>query len=468
MKGRLNPYRNLSAVVCLLAFLAFGCVSGEKGGSGDLDLPEMVEVDLQVGIADVMSPLQTKADEGEEVEKKDENALDGEQIHSLAVLIVNNSTQKIEKKFLPDLTNDEKAKEGELTSWTSEEFRLPQGTKRIYAFANWESLKNEMLNAVIAAEEGDEIPKLPEEVSWPEGGFDPEKGVYLPMSYFETWELSSSVTKRIELTRLVSRLQVKVTNATNHGLKLDKLTLGTFNTSTHLLGGSSPIKDLNKTNVVGFLPEQTTTLDPMEDNGTLKEYTSGWMYVFESSMQNGFKLDFKTTSQDNVYHGSGMHSGIRFTENTEVKRNHIWNLNLWVCGYNLTLTLKGENPPIGGYPVLTSKLEEGGLSGTLYGGGPFTIEIGELQSLNKGTPVPENIQWSIDGNIGNPEWLIEDLKLTGTTITGRMAGYAINADPLTFKLKATSGDRTISVFPVTLGFEEIFNYSPKTDDQSTR
>ena len=83
MKGRLNPYRNLSAVVCLLAFLAFGCVSGEKGGSGDLDLPEIVEVDLQVGIADVAPSLQTKADEGEEVEKKDENALDGEQIQPI-------------------------------------------------------------------------------------------------------------------------------------------------------------------------------------------------------------------------------------------------------------------------------------------------------------------------------------------------------------------------------------------------
>ena len=452
MKGRLNPYRNLSAVVCLLAFLAFGCVSGEKGGSGDLDLPEMVEVDLQVGIADVMSPLQTKADEGEEVEKKDDNALSGEQIHSLAVLIVNNSTQKIEKKFLPDLTNDEKAKEGELTSWTSEEFRLPQGTKRIYAFANWESLKNEMLNAVIAAEEGDEIPKLPEEVSWPEGGFDPkQKKVYLPMSYAETWEVSSSVKKRIELTRLVSRLQVKVTNATNHGLKLDGLTLGSFNNKTLLLGGS--IKDWSGKGDVDFLPAETKTLQPMGDK--LDEYTSGWMYVFESSMQNGFKLDFKTTSQDNVYHGSGMHSGIRFTENTEVKRNHIWNLNLWVCGYSLTLTLKGENPPIGGYPVLTSKLE--GLNGTLYGGGPFTIEIIELKSLNEGTPVPENIQWSIDRSIENPEWLIEDLQLAGTTITGRMAGYAINATgPLTFKLKATSGVRTIAVFPVTLNFAEIF------------
>ena len=329
---------------------------------------------------------------------------------------------------------------------------MPQGTKRIYAFANWESLKNEMLNAVIAAEEGDEIPKLPEEVSWPEGGFDPkQKKVYLPMSYAETWEVSSSVKKRIELTRLVSRLQVKVTNATNHGLKLDGLTLGSFNNKTLLLGGS--IKDWSGKGDVDFLPAETKTLQPMGDK--LDEYTSGWMYVFESSMQNGFKLDFKTTSQDNVYHGSGMHSGIRFTENTEVKRNHIWNLNLWVCGYSLTLTLKGENPPIGGYPVLTSKLE--GLNGTLYGGGPFTIEIIELKSLNEGTPVPENIQWSIDRSIENPEWLIEDLQLAGTTITGRMAGYAINATgPLTFKLKATSGVRTISVFPVTLNFAEIF------------
>lgn len=450
MKGRLNPYRNLSAVVCLLAFLAFGCVSGEKGGSGDLDLPEMVEVDLQVGIADVMSPLQTKADEGEEVEKKDDNALPGEQIHSLAVLIVNNSTQKIEKKFLPDLTNDEKAKEGELTSWTSEEFRLPQGTKRIYAFANWESLKNEMLNAVIAAEEGDEIPKLPEEVSWPEGGFDPKKEVYLPMSYAETWEVSS-VKKRIELTRLVSRLQVKVANATSHELQLDGLTFGSFNNRTLLFGGS--IKDWSEKSDVNFLPAETKTLQPMENEP--EEYISDWMYVFETTQAKGFLLDFNTISKGEIFHAANMHSGTRYTKNTEVKRNHIWSLNLWVCGYTLTLALKGENPPIGGYPVMTLE-EMDGLNGTLYGGGPFTIEIGELQSLNEGTPVPENVEWSIE-DIENSDWLIGDLELTSTTITGRMAGYAISvAGPLTFKLKATSGGRTISVFPVTLKFAEIF------------
>ncbi|WP_301029370.1 hypothetical protein, partial [Parabacteroides goldsteinii] len=329
MKGRLNPYRNLSAVVCLLAFLAFGCVSGEKGGSGDLDLPEIVEVDLQVGIADVAPSLQTKADEGEEVEKKDENALDGEQIHSLAVLIVNNSTQKIEKKFLPDLTNDEMAKEGELTSWSSEEFRLPKGTKRIYAFANWESLKNETLKAAIEAKEGDEMPKLPEDVSWPEGGFNPKEGIYLPMSYAETWEVSSSVKKRIELTRLVSRLQVKVANATSHELQLDGLTFGSFNNRTLLFGGA--IKDWYEKGDVSFLPAETKTLQPMGNKP--EEYTSDWMYVFETAQAKGFLLDFNTTSKGKIFHADDMHSGKRYTKNTEVERNHIWSLNLWVCGY---------------------------------------------------------------------------------------------------------------------------------------
>lgn len=452
MKGRLNPYRNLSAVVCLLAFLAFGCVSGEKGGSGDLDLPEMVEVDLQVGIADVMSPLQTKADEGEEVEKKDDNALSGEQIHSLAVLIVNNSTQKIEKKFLPDLTNDKNALKGELTSWSSEEFRLPQGTKRIYAFANWESLQDEMLNAVIAAEEGNEMPKLPEEVSWPDGGFDPENRVYLPMSYFETWEVSSSVKKRIELTRLVSRLQVKVANATSHELQLDGLTFGSFNNRTLLFGGS--IKDWSEKSDVNFLPAETKTLQPMGNEP--EEYTSDWIYVFETAQAKGFRLDFNTTSEGEIFHDAKMHSGIRYTKNTEVERNHIWSLNLWVCGYTLTLKLKGENPPIGGYPVMTSEVMEG-LNGTLYGGGPFTLEIGMLKSPENQLIVPNDIQWSII-DVENSDLLIDkQLELADKTIKGCMVGYADNGKSLGFKLKATSNGQTISVFPVTLKFEEIFN-----------
>ena len=297
------------------------------------------------------------------------------------------------------------------------------------------------------------MPKLPEDVSWPEGGFNPGNGVYLPMSYAETWEVSSSVKKRIELTRLVSRLQVKVANATSHELQLDGLTFGSFNNRTLLFGGA--IKDWYEKSDVNFLPAETKTLQPMGNEP--EEYTSDWMYVFETAQAKGFLLDFNTTSKGRtLFHAVDMHSGTRNTKNTEVKRNHIWNLNLWVCGYTLTLKLEGENPPIGGYPVITSNVMEG-LSGTLYGGGPFTLEIGMLKSPENQLTVPNDIQWSII-DVENSDLLIDkQLELVGKTIKGCMVGYADNGKSLKFKLKATSNGQVVSVFPVTLKFEEIFN-----------
>ena len=104
---------------------------------------------------------------------------------------------------------------------------------------------------------------------------------------------------------------------------------------------------------------------------------------------------------------------------------------------------------------MTSEVMEG-LNGTLYGGGPFTLEIGMLKSPENQLTVPNDIQWSII-DVENSDLLIEQLELTGKTIKGCMVGYADNGKILGFKLKATSNGQTISVFPVTLKFEEIFN-----------
>ena len=140
MKNRLNQYKSLPLLASLFALIAFGCVSGERGAGGDPDLPDMLEVDLQVGISETSKSLQTKA--------ADANALPGEQINSLVVFIVN-ASGKIEKKFQPDLTGDEEAKKGELTSWKSGSFEITGGPKKIYAFANWESIKDNPLENVV-------------------------------------------------------------------------------------------------------------------------------------------------------------------------------------------------------------------------------------------------------------------------------------------------------------------------------
>lgn len=456
MKSRLNQYKNLPLLASLLALIAFGCVSGERGAGGEPDLPEMVEVDLQVGVSDASKSLQTKA--------ADVNALPGEQINSLVVFIVD-ASGKIEKKFQPDLTEDEQAKAGNLTSWSSGSFEITGGVKQIYAFANWESLNDNSLNSAIGTVEGQQMPDLlSQTVSYPTNGFDPQTGKYLPMSYSTTWTVSSG-KKTIELVRLVSRLQVKVTNATNHSVQLDKLEIGVHNNTTSLFEKNSITP--NTLTVQNFLPvpeSEKKTLEAMTD-GKISEYLSGWVYVFESDTQeSGYMIDFQTISGENSGHDKNLHGGIRYTVNKAIKRNHIWNLSLWISGYKLTLTLTGENPPIGGYPEVTTSPE--GASFTLYGGGPFSISIDNLTS-NENTQVPDITEWKISGFTSGSDLLVGDTeadKLTidseAKTITGRMVGAVTKEASVTFKLEAISNGQTVSIFPITLTFEEIFESKP--------
>lgn len=452
MRNRLNPYKSLPLLACLFLLLAFGCTSSEQGGSAP-DLPEMVEVDLQIGVSDPSQPVLTKAD-------GDKLALEGEQIHSLVVFIVN-SSNIIEKKFLPKAEDlGELAKSGNLTNWTSGTFKLTRGTKTVYAFANWESLENTGLNEAIATEVGKLMPTLPETVVWPKDGFDPATGKYLPMSVSTTWTVSSSGKTTIELIRLVSRLKVEVTNATTHSVELDKLNIGVKQGTMSLFKGSS-IAESTLTGV-SFLPtDEKITLVAMND-GTLDKYKSDWIYVFESNTDDeGYKIDFATTSGKDSGHDSDLHGGERHTINKIINRNHVWNLFLWISGYQLKLTLTGENPPIGGYPEVTTSLA--GTEFTVYGGGPFSIAIGELTS-NESTKVPTITEWKVSGfTSGGEELLIGEtvtdklaIDNTAKTITGRMVGAAKEGASVTFKLEAISHGQTVSIFPITLTFAEIF------------
>ena len=137
-------------------------------------------------------------------------------------------------------------------------------------------------------------------------------------------------------------------------------------------------------------------------------------------------------------------------------------LNLWINGYTLALKLIGENPPIGGYPEVTTSPE--GTSFTVYGGGPFTIEIGDLKSLENSTQhVPNITEWKISGLTGKDEdhllvgeTVDEKLQISNKRITGRMVGAAKPGASVTFKLEAISNGQTVSIFPITLQFAEIF------------
>lgn len=450
MKSRLKQYKSLPLLAGLFALLAFGCVSGERGGNGEPDLPDMVEVDLSVGISNISQSLQTKADAPA--------ALPGEQIHSLVVFIVN-TDGKVEKKFQPNLSNDSKAQDGELTSWKSGPFEITGGAKRIYAFANWESLKDEPLKDIVATTEGASMPTLPPTVFW-ESGVNKisETQKFLPMSVQEEWVPAKGV-KPIYLVRLVSRLKVRMRNNTSHPITVTGLTLGKFNTKGNLF----------KEDKFSVMPENGYSIDDFFNNvelgATMEDFTeSDWYYVNESEATNGFEVNLETSS-DKHPADKNPHQGKKITALRQIPRNHVWNLNIEFTSYQLTLlSVSNENPPIGGYPE--SSVTSDGITDlvcTVYGGGPFTITIKELvsQENNEGD-ISERVDWSI-GNVNKGDLLAEAPNSVTKNTTGkwqitggRMVGAATEEQSATFELVAKKDGAVLATFQIQLKFADIF------------
>ena len=454
MKSRLKQYKSLPLLAGLFALLAFGCVSGERGGNGEPDLPDMVDVDLSVGISNISQSLQTKADAPA--------ALPGEQIHSLVVFIVNTDS-KVEKKFQPNLSNDSKAQDGELTSWKSGPFEITGGAKRIYAFANWESLKDDPLKDIVATTEGASMPTLPPTVFW-ESGVNKisETQKFLPMSVQEEWVPAKGV-KPIYLVRLVSRLKVRMRNNTSHPITVTGLTLGKFNTKGNLF----------KEDKFSVMPENGYSIDDFFNNvelgATMEDFTeSDWYYVNESEATNGFEVNLETSS-DKHPADKNPHQGKKITALRQIPRNHVWNLNIEFTSYQLTLlSVSNENPPIGGYPE--SSVTSDGITDlvcTVYGGGPFTITIKELvsQENNEGD-ISERVDWSI-GNVNKGDLLAEAPNSVTKNTTGkwqitggRMVGAATEEQSATFELVAKKDGAVLATFQIQLKFADIFSQKP--------
>ena len=454
MKSRLKQYKSLPLLAGLFALLAFGCVSGERGGNGEPDLPDMVEVDLSVGISNISQSLQTKADAPA--------ALPGEQIHSLVVFIVN-TDGKVEKKFQPNLSNDSKAQDGELTSWKSGPFEITGGAKRIYAFANWESLKDDPLKDIVATTEGASMPTLPPTVFW-ESGVNKisETQKFLPMSVQEEWVPAKGV-KPIYLVRLVSRLKVRMRNNTSHPITVTGLTLGKFNTKGNLFKADKFSEMTGK----GYSIENLFKDVILE--ATMEDFTeSDWYYVNESEATNGFEVNLETSS-DKHPADKNPHQGKKITALRHIPRNHVWNLNIEFTSYQLTLlSVSNENPPIGGYPE--SSVTSDGITDlvcTVYGGGPFTITIKELvsQENNEGD-ISERVDWSI-GNVNKGDLLAEAPNSVTKNTTGkwqitggRMVGAATEEQSATFELVAKKDGAVLATFQIQLKFADIFSQKP--------
>ena len=426
-------YNNVYALLASCLLLCFTACSNESAvGGDDPDAPgQLVSLRLQIGTSMGTNALpQTKG--------SDNLAKDGEYISTLKVFITDASGGSVEKvvPFTFSAEQNEALKAGNLESCTSDEFTITTGTKRIYAFANYEKITE------LASISNDNL-SLPPTITWDKGaGWRPsaETG-FIPMSAMKEVTIKADNQPiSIELVRLLSRLEVSFKNDTQNDINLTLWSIGNFNKKINLFEGGT------------ILPIEDDNFYKIESNETKRIPTGevpiggDYYYVSESTMTGGFSVSI-------TREGSPI---VKPTVRNELPRNNVWPLEIVFSNYKLKIQIEGFNPPIGGYPDGMTDCT-GSTECTIRGGGPFTLTPTLFDMSNNEM---DGVTWEIDTSSSEENQLVKDLKVSEVNdneITGVMKVPEESADnTYTFTLTAFKDGSSLASFTVTLKYKDIF------------
>lgn len=359
-------------MMCLMGLLLTGCSDAQD------DIEQVIgdegcRVSIRVGASD---NVETKAGD-------DPNALDHEFINELCVFVVDGG--KIEQKFQASSTDENGAFSGEPSTgdayeWRSDEFVLPAGKKTIYAFANWSTVNDAFWNAIIAKSVGDPLndTDLAITIDNPAGKVDLTSETdkkFIPMSVKQEVNVTVDQTIRVELVRLVGRVNIQLKNAKASQVSVTSFTMGQFANKVALMPeGTATGFNFNQVCPASF---KSLTIN----GGESKTFQ---FYVNETKNVNpptGFSIGLQTADKKN-YSAT--------TEAEAIPRNNILPLNLTISESDLNLVVTAYIAPIGGYPVqvytssgLTGKAE---YNVTLPEGCSFQV-TGKLANGTEGTCV---------------------------------------------------------------------------------
>lgn len=353
-------------MMCLMGLLLTGCSDAQD------DIEQVIgdegcRVSIRVGASD---NVETKAGD-------DPNALAGEFINELCVFVVDDQGS-IEQKFQASSTDANgtfsgNPSTGDAYEWRSDEFVLPAGKKTIYAFANWSTASDDSWNAIINKSVGEtlEDTDLGITINNPAGSVDLANGKYIPMSVKQEVNVTVDQTIRVELVRLVGRVNIQLKNAKASQVSVTSFSMSNFANKVALMPEGNAAK-------VEFNQSYSTSFESLTIGGGQSETFQ--FYVNETENNTPFSIQL---TADGKNYGAT-------TTATAIPRNNILPLNLTISESDLNLVVMAYIAPIGGYPVqvytssgLTGKAE---YNVTLPEGCTFQVS-GTLANGTKGTCV---------------------------------------------------------------------------------
>lgn len=307
------------------------CSFDDDIDTGDDNAPAMLQLSIT---AREEGDLNTR--EGTEVGQN------SEYMHNLLVLFIQDD--KVVKKFLPDLSNDEAAKVGNLKTWTSESFTLTPGTYTVYAFANIDSYFSTAWSSLTGLGIDESIESLGIDDIVLEGNPASKLDLltyFIPMSAKEEVTVTRSTRNiSIGLDRLVSKIRMSIT-----GKPDTKVTALSFSGYADKIG-------LFSDKILDGEAYTTTKTINIPGDGTLKADGTGTtgtlvipdFYVNSSPAGHPFNVSVTTDEMNGITYEATTVRG-------ELPRNSIFPLTLQLNDYGLDLAAQCWVSPIGSLPV---------------------------------------------------------------------------------------------------------------------
>lgn len=433
--------------VCLLA----ACSAGDDATSfpGQADAENRVGVTLQLSALSSQTSQSSRSSLTRAAWETDTEALPGEMMKSWFVVVVQNGTiEKIITSDLKSLGVTEVEKDQVFVN-------LNTGATTFYSFAN---IKPEDIGLDASTSVGQQLPADFDEKTYQMDGncqlfhqlMTPDFQNGYPMSNKQMVNITDNQQViNLEVIRMVAKVQLFITNATDHAINLKTITL-----SDVTLNGNPNVKllpnvdsnDQLQVNLPNSAKKGTITLTAAENNGMTIEARAkqtACFYMNESLVDKGADggnryFILSLTTVDATTGTTSNHRYAMLSWN-EIRRNDYLKIPIKLEDYQIRWTVEAFSP-IGVLPKVTDDGENLSLDFGYYGEFHIKPEVIKLSSTDSQT-LPES-QWQMGTEVtGSDGWKLEEQNpqgADGVNIFDASPSWI----PVTYRLEGEMGNRT--------------------------
>ena len=434
--------------VCLLA----ACSAGDDATSfpGQADAENRVGVTLQLSALSSQTSQSSRSSLTRAAWETDTEALPGEMMKSWFVVVVQNGMiENIITSDLKSLGATEVEKDQVFV-------KLNTGETTFYSFAN---IKPEDIGLDASTSVGQQLPAGFDEKTYQMDGncqrfhlsMTPDFQNGYPMSNKQVVNITDNQQViKLEVIRMMAKVQLSITNATDHAINLKTITLSDVtlngNRNIKLLPNVDSANELKGVNLADGVAKGIITLTAAENNGMTIEARAkqtACFYMNESLVDKGedggnryFILSLTTV--DTATGTTSNHRYAMLSWN-EIRRNDYLKIPIKLEDYQIRWTVEAFSP-IGVLPKVTDDGENLSLDFGYYGEFHIKPEVIKLSRTGSQTLSVSEWQMGTDAT-GSEGWKLQEQKpegADGVNIFDSSPAWI----PSAYRLEGEMGNRT--------------------------